>query len=61
MRRWKEVMDVKVRAIKKYSDIIRKKVIEKGTEFDVPDDRAQYLASQGMVELVKEERKDAAK
>lgn len=52
---------MKVRAIKKYSDIVLKKVVEKGTEFDVQDDRANYLASQGMVELVREEKKDAAK
>lgn len=57
----KEVRDVKVRAIKKYSDIIQKKVVEKGTVFEVPEDRAKYLITQGMVELVKDEKKDAVK
>lgn len=60
-RRMKGGEDVKVRAIKKYSDIIQKKVVEKGAEFDVPEDRAKYLVTQGMVELVKDEKKDAAK
>lgn len=52
---------MKIRAIKKYSDIIQKKVVEKGEEFDVPEDRAKYLVSQGMVELVRDEKKDTAK
>lgn len=59
---------MKVRAIKKYSDIILKQVMEKGAEFDVPDDRAQYLKGQGMVEILgdpekaeQKEKKDAAK
>lgn len=52
---------MKVRAIKKYSDIVLKKVVEKGAEFDVAEDRAKYLIGQGMVEPVKDEKKDAAK
>lgn len=60
-RRIKGGEGMKVRAIKKYSDIIQKKVVEKGAEFDVPEDRAKYLVTQGMVELVKDEKKDAAK
>lgn len=52
---------MKVRAVKRYSDIVRKKIVEKGDEFDVPEGRAKYLASQGMVELVKDGKKDTAK
>lgn len=56
---------MKVRAVKKYNDLMLKKVVAKETEFDVPEDRAKYLVSQGMVEILEEsekkEKKDPAK
>lgn len=43
---------MKVRATKRYVDRYSKQVIEEGTEFDVPEDRAEELIGQQAVERV---------
>lgn len=45
---------VKVRVIKKYHDLALKKIQTVGTEFDTSEQRAKYLVSQGMVEIIGE-------
>lgn len=54
---------VKVRVIKKYNDPALKKIQTAGTEFETSEQRARYLVSQGMVEIVgeKTERKEQKK
>lgn len=52
---------MKVRAVKRYNDLVLKKVVDKGTEFDVSEDRAKYLKGQGMVELLEESEKSEQK
>ena len=37
----------KVKAIKRYSDVVLKKIVEKDHEFEVSDDRAKHLVEQG--------------
>lgn len=51
-RRNKEVIRVKIKCIKRYSDVLLKKVIEVGTVLDVPKDRADHLVHEGVAELV---------
>lgn len=45
---------VRVRVIKKYNDLVLKKIQTVGTEFETSEQRARYLVSQGMVEIVEE-------
>ena len=44
----------RVKAIKRYSDVILKKTVEKDHEFEVNDDRANHLVKQGMVIILGE-------
>lgn len=50
---------MKVKAIKRYSDIHLHKVIESGTVLDVDEARADHLVKEGMAEIVKEPAKTA--
>ena len=43
---------MKIKCIKRYSDVLLKKVIEVGTVLDVPKDRADHLVHEGVAELV---------
>ena len=52
-----EVRTMKIKAIKRYSDIRLHKVIESGTVLDVA--RADHLVKEGMAEIVKESAKTA--
>lgn len=45
---------MKVKAIKRYSDIRLHKVIEPGTVLEVDEARADRLLKEGMVEILKE-------
>lgn len=45
---------VKVKVVKKYRDLALKKIQTVGTEFETSRKRADYLVSQGMVEIVEE-------
>lgn len=49
-----EVRTMKVKAIKRYSDIRLHKVIEPGTVLEVDEARADHLVKEGMVEILKE-------
>ncbi len=44
---------VKVKVIKRYSDIVLQKIMEEDTEFETDERRAQHLAEQGMVKIIK--------
>ena len=52
----------KVKAIKRYSDVVLKKIVEKDHEFEVSDDRAKHLVEQGMVTILGDakEKKETA-
>lgn len=52
---------VKVRVIKRYNDLVLKKIQEKGVEFEVSEARAKHLVEQKMVEIVKENKKEDKK
>ena len=52
-------MNVKVNVIKRYHDLKLGRIQEKGTEFEVTKERAEYLTKQGMVEILKEIAKTA--
>ena len=54
----KEVRTMKVKVIKRYNDLILKKIQEKDTVFDVTESRGKYLIEQGMVIEIKESAKD---
>ena len=54
-----EVRTIKIKAIKRYSDIRLHKVIEPGTVLDVDEARADHLVKEGMAEIVKEPAKTA--
>ena len=54
-----EVRTMKIKAIKRYSDIRLHKVIEPGTVLDVDEARAEHLVREGMAEIVKEPAKTA--
>ena len=43
---WREVRTVKVRCIKRYSDVKLKKIIEVDTIFNVDEERAQHLVNE---------------
>lgn len=54
---------VRVKVIKRYNDIVMKKIQEVGTQFETSRKRAEYLVTQGMVKIVsqttgEEEKKD---
>jgi hypothetical protein len=51
---------MKVKCIKRYSDICLKGVVEKGTVLEVTENRGAHLISEGVAEAVRE-AKAAAK
>ena len=55
-----EVKRMKVKCIKRYSDICLKEVVEKGTVLEVTENRGAHLISEGVAEAVRE-AKAAAK
>lgn len=55
-----EVRIMKVKCIKRYSDICLKEVVEKGTVLEVTENRGAHLISEGVAEMVSE-AKTAAK
>ena len=52
---------VKVKCIKRYSDIKLKKIVEVGDILDVDDERAEHLVHEGVAEITKETEKVADK
>ncbi len=52
---------VKVKCIKRYSDIKLKKIVEVGDILDVDDERAEHLIQEGVAEVTKETEKTAGK
>ena len=50
---------MKVKVIKRYSDIRLHKVIESGTVLEVDEARADHLVKEGMAEIVNEPTKTA--
>lgn len=55
-----EVKRMKVKCIKRYSDICLKEIVEKGTVLEVTESRGEHLISEGVAEAVRE-AKAAAK
>jgi hypothetical protein len=51
------VKEVKVKCIKRYSDVRLNKVIEAGTVLEVDKERAEHLIHDGVAEAVKETEK----
>lgn len=45
---------MKVKCIKRYSDICLKEVVEKGTVLEVTENRGAHLISEGVAEAVRE-------
>ena len=56
-----EVRAVKVKCIKRYSDIRLKEIIEVGTVLEVDKERAEHLIHDGVAEAVKETEKAAGR
>ena len=56
-RKKKEVRVMKVKVIKRYNDLVLKKIQKVDTIFEVTDERGKYLIGQGMVEEFKEDTK----
>ncbi len=52
---------MKVRCIKRYSDVKLKKIIEVDTIFDVDEERAQHLVNEKVAEIVNETEKTTEK
>lgn len=59
---------MRVKAVKRYNDIVLKKVVEKETVMDVTEARGKHLIEQGMAEATEEpaeskktEKKETAK
>lgn len=52
---------MKVKCIKRYSDVCLKKIIEKDEILEVDKARAKHLVNEGCVEIVKESKKAAGK
>lgn len=57
----REVRAVKVKCIKRYSDIRLKEIIEVGTVLEVDKERAEHLIHDGVAEAVKETEKAAGR
>ena len=55
-----EVKRMKVKCIKRYSDIYLKEIVEKGTVLEVTENRGEHLIGEGVAEAVRE-AKAAAK
>lgn len=47
---------MKVKVIKRYSDVVLNEIKEKDEIFDVSKERAEHLVKEGMVEIIKEEK-----
>ena len=60
-RNWKEVSWMKVKCIKRYSDVRLNKIVEAGTVLEVDKARAEHLVREGVAEKVKESEKSADK
>ena len=45
---------MKVKCIKRYSDICLKEIVEKGTVLEVTENRGEHLISEGVAEAVRE-------
>ena len=58
---WREVRTVKVKCIKRYSDIKLKKIVEVGDILNVDDERAEHLIQEGVAEITKETEKATGK
>ncbi len=54
-----EVKRMKVKCIKRYSDIRLKEIVEKGTVLEVTEDRGAHLISEGVAEAVSEAKATA--
>ena len=52
---------MKVRCIKRYSDVKLKKIIEVDTIFDVDEERANHLVNEKVAEIVNETEKTTEK
>ena len=52
---------MKVKCIKRYSDVRLNKIIEVGEVLEVDKARAKHLVNEGCVEIVKESEKAAGK
>ena len=52
---------MKVRCIKRYSDVKLKKIIEVDTIFNVDEERAQHLVNEKVAEIVNETEKTTEK
>lgn len=52
---------MKIRCIKRYSDVKLKKIIEVDTIFDVDEERANHLVNEKVAEIVNETEKTAEK
>ena len=52
---------MKIRCIKRYSDVKLKKIIEVDTIFDVDEERANHLVNEKVAEIVNEIEKTAEK
>lgn len=52
---------MKVKCIKRYSDIKLKKIVEVGDILDVDDERAEHLIQEDVAEVTKETEKTAGK
>lgn len=52
---------MKVNVIKRYNDIVKDKIQEVDTVFEVDDARGKYLIDQGMVEEVETVKKSTGK
>lgn len=44
----------KIKAIKRYSDIVLKRIVEKDEMLEVSEARAEHLVKEGMVEIISE-------
>jgi hypothetical protein len=51
------VKEVKVKCIKRYSDVRLNKIIEAGTVLEVEKARAEHLIHEGVAEIAKESEK----
>ena len=60
-RNWEEVSRMKVKCIKRYSDVRLNKIIEAGTVLEVDKARADHLVHEGVAEIAKETEKAADK
>lgn len=60
-REKREVRHMKVKVIKRYNDIVKDKIQEVDTVFEVDDARGKYLIDQGMVEEVETVKKSTGK